>query len=255
MKPNRWPRITAFPGALLAASVLLLTGLSCGRPAGEGGAAPAGRLNIAVIPKGTTHVFWKTVEAGARKAGEELGVGITWVGPTKEDDRAQQIQVVETQVLNRMDGIVLAPLDAQALRRPVEEAVAKGVPVVIFDSALHDSEGLIVSFVATDNFQGGRIAGRRLGEMLGGKGKVILLRYMEGSASTHNREEGFLAAIGEFPDIEIASSEQYGGATTAEAQQAGENLLLRFKEGDALAIDGIFCPNESTTYGMLQAAL
>ena len=202
---------------------------------------------------GTTHEFWKTVEAGARKAGEELGVKITWVGPTKEDDRAQQIQVVETQVLNRMDGIVLAPLDAEALRRPVQQAVAKNVPVVIFDSGLNDADDLIVSFVATDNYKGGELAGRKMAEILGGEGRVILLRYQEGSASTDKREEGFLASVQKSPGIEVVSSEQYGGVTSAEAQQVSENLLLRFSEGDQLNVDGIFCPNESSTYGMLQA--
>ena len=213
----------------------------------------AGDLRIAVIPMGTTHEFWKTVEAGARKAGEELGVKITWVGPTKEDDRAQQIQVVETQVLNRMDGIVLAPLDAEALRRPVQQAVAKNVPVVIFDSGLNDADDLIVSFVATDNYKGGELAGRKMAEILGGEGRVILLRYQEGSASTDKREEGFLASVQKSPGIEVVSSEQYGGVTSAEAQQVSENLLLRFSEGDQLNVDGIFCPNESSTYGMLQA--
>ena len=253
MKTFPWSRIPARIVPLIAAGALAAIAVSCGKPAAESATARQGRLNIAVIPKGTTHVFWKTVEAGALKAGEELNVGIKWVGPTKEDDRAQQIQVVETQVLNRMDGIVLAPLDADALRRPVEEAVNKTVPVLIFDSALNDADDLIVSFVATDNFQGGHIAGHQLGELLRGTGKVILLRYMEGSASTHNREEGFLDAIKEFSGIEVISAEQYGGATTAEAQQASEILLLRFRDGDSLAADGIFCPNESTTYGMLQA--
>jgi len=221
---------------------------------GEAAADPeAGFLKIAVIPMGTTHEFWKTVEAGARRAGEELGVKVVWVGPAREDDRAQQIQVVETQVLNRMDGIVLAPLDAEALRRPVQEAVAQNVPVVIFDSGLNNADDLIVSFVATDNFKGGELAGRKMAELLDGKGRVILLRYQEGSASTDKREEGFLAAIRKNPGIEVVSSEQYGGVTSAEAQQVSENLLLRFSEGDQLNVDGIFCPNESSTYGMLQA--
>ena len=146
-----------------------------------------------------------------------------------------------------------APLDAEALRRPVQEAVAQKVPVVIFDSGLNNSDDLVVSFVATDNYKGGELAGGKLAEILDGEGRVILLRYQEGSASTDKREEGFLAAIARNPGIEVVSSEQYGGATAAEAQQVSENLLLRFSEGDRLTVDGIFCPNESTTYGMLQA--
>lgn len=209
---------------------------------------------IAVIPKGTTHVFWQSVHAGAVKASRELGVPIIWIGPEKEDDRQQQIALIDNQVINAVSGIVVAPLDATALRRPIEAASRKNVPVVIFDSALDNSEDITVSFVATDNLEGGRIAGRNLAAMLNGKGKVILLRYAEGSASTEMREAGFLEVIKTFPEIQIVSDEQYAGATTASAQQASENLILRFKDAlGKLTVDGIFTPNESATYGMLQA--
>lgn len=212
------------------------------------------QIKISVIPKATTHVFWQSVHAGAVKAAGELGVNIIWVGPEKEDNRQQQIALVDNQVINQVDGIVLAPLDATALRRPVRDAVRKNIPVVIIDSGLRDSEDIYASFVATDNREGGRIAGRELARALDGQGKVIMLRYQEGSASTENREEGFLEAIKAFPGIELVSDEQHAGATKAQAQQASENLLLRFKDekGD-LTIDGIFCPCEPVTYGMLQA--
>jgi ribose transport system substrate-binding protein len=212
------------------------------------------KITIAVIPKGTTHIFWESVHAGAIKASVELGVNINWVGPEKEDDRQQQIAVVDNQVLNGVSGIVLAPLDAMALRRPVRDAVRRDIPVIIIDSGLYDSEDVYTSFIATDNREGGRIAGREMGKILEGKGQVVLLRYMEGSASTTNREEGFLESLNEFPGITLVSDEQYAGATRAQAQQASENLLLRFKDEQGnLTIDGFFCPNASSTYGMLQA--
>jgi ribose transport system substrate-binding protein len=212
------------------------------------------KLTISVIPKGTTHVFWQSIHAGAVKASKELGVKILWIGPEKEDDRQQQIALVDNQIVNQVDGIVLAPLDNMALRRPVKAAVSKDIPVVIIDSGLKDSEDVYTSFVATDNREGGRIAGRELGGLLNGRGRVVMLRYQEGSASTDNREQGFLEAIREFNGIEVVSDEQYAGATKALAQQASENLILRFKDDTGnLNIDGIFCPNESSTYGMLQA--
>ncbi|NIR47915.1 ABC transporter substrate-binding protein [candidate division KSB1 bacterium] len=211
-------------------------------------------LTIAVIPKGTTHMFWQSIHAGAVKAAQELDVNILWVGPEKEDDRQQQITLVDTQILAQVDGIVLAPLDDMALRRPVRTAVTNNIPVVIIDSGLKDSEDIYTSFVATDNREGGRIAARELARLIGGHGKVILLRYQEGSASTDNREQGFLEQIQEFEGITVVSDEQYAGATKAQAQQASENLILRFKASNGmLAVDGVFCPNESSTYGMLQA--
>lgn len=210
------------------------------------------RLSIAVIPKGTTHEFWKSVHQGAEQAGAELGVEVIWKGPLKEDDREAQIKVVEDFITRRVDGIVLAPLDDTALRVPVRSAKQSGIAVVIFDSALKSEDQ--VSFVATDNDQGGRLGGRYLAELLQGKGKVILLRYMEGSASTRDREQGFLDTMSQGPEITVVSSNQYGGATTESAYQASENLLAPLKNPDgSLAIDGIFCPNESTTFGMLRA--
>jgi ribose transport system substrate-binding protein len=216
--------------------------------------ADADKYTIAVIPKGTTHVFWQSIHAGALKAAHELDVNAIWLGPEKEDDRQQQIALVDNQVMNQVSGIVLAPLDEMALRRPVSDAVQKGIPVVIIDSGLKDSEDVYTSFIATDNKEGGRIAARQLGKFLGGKGAVVVLRFVEGSASTENRARGFLEAIQEFPEIMVVSDEQYGGATKAQAQQSSENLLLRFMDTSGnLTIDGIFCTNESTTYGMLQA--
>ena len=208
-------------------------------------------LKIAVIPKGTTHEFWKSVHAGAADAAKEEGAEIVWKGPLREDDRESQIKVVEDFVVNKVSGIVLAPLDDTALRVPVADATRSGIPVVIFDSALKSDD--IVSFVATDNYKGGQAAGKRMAELLNGQGKVVVMRYQEGSASTHEREEGFLAAIKEAPGIEIVSSNQYGGATTESAQKTGENLLAPYRQaGGALGVDGIFCPNESTTFGMLR---
>jgi len=166
----------------------------------------------------------------------------------REDDRDQQIQVVEGFTTQGVNGIVLAPLDNRALARPVEEAKSAGVPTVIIDSALESNS--IVSFVATDNRKGGMLGADRLGELLGGKGKVILLRYAEGSASTEEREAGFLDEMKQkYPNIELVSTNQHGGATRDSAKTASESLLNKF--GDD--VQGIFCPNESTTAGMLSA--
>jgi ribose transport system substrate-binding protein len=202
---------------------------------------------IAVIPKGTTHEFWKSVHAGANKAGKELGVEILWKGPVREDDRDEQVKVVENFVASGVSAIVLAPLDDTALAPAAEEATREGIPVVIIDSDLKWEKR--VSFVATDNYKGGAVAAERLGELLSGKGKVIVLRYQEGSASTMNREAGFIETLQKrFPGIELVSSNQYGGATTESAYKTSENLLATFAQ-----VDGVFCPNESTTFGMLRA--
>jgi len=210
----------------------------------------SGKTKIAVIPKGTTHEFWKSVHAGAVKASRELDVEIVWKGPLKEDDLKEQINVVETFVTQGVTGICLAPLNDKGLLPPVKTAKAAGIPVLVFDSALQGEEH--VSYVATDNVAAGKLGGERLAKALGGKGNVVLLRYVEGSASTAQREQGFLDAMKAAPDIKVVSSDQYGGATTESASGKSETLLAA-QGADKGNVAGVFCPNESTTFGMLLA--
>src|SRR6267142_688443 len=239
---------------LITLVILLVsvTGISC-NTSGQQGAGAKKKFTVAVIPKGTTHEFWKSIHAGANKAASEFTsqgteVELNWKGPLREDDREQQIQVVEGFSSQGVNGIVLAPLDSRALVRPVEEAKRAGVPTVIIDSGLESTE--IVSFVATDNRKGGMLAADRMGQLLRGKGKVLLLRYQEGSASTEEREAGFIQRLKEqYPGITLISSDQYAGPTRDTAKRASENLINRY--GDDL--QGIFTPNESSTAGMLLA--
>jgi ribose transport system substrate-binding protein len=237
---------------LLCATLLAgFTLAACNKTADSSSDAklPPGAKTIAVIPKGTTHVFWKTVEAGARQAGQELGVNILWKGPLKENDRVQQIQIVEQFTSDAVNGIVIAPLDDVALRRPVQAAMAKNIPVQIIDSALQGEPGKdFIGYVGTNNHKGGEMGAAELVRILGGKGKVVLLRYMEGSASTNEREAGFLEVIKKSPEIHLIVENRYGGATASEAQTTAMNMMDQLKEAD-----GIFCSNESLTFGMLLA--
>ena len=208
---------------------------------------------IAVIPKGTTHEFWKSINAGAIKAQQELAaqgtkVEVIWKGPLREDDRDQQIQVVENFMARHVSAIVLAPLDSQALVKPVHNAIQAKVPVVIMDSDLKSDK--YVSFVATDNYKGGQLAGEQMGKLLGGRGNVILLRYAVGSASTEAREAGFLDVLKtSYPNIKIISSDQHAGPTRETGYQVSQNLLNRFGR----EVNGIFCPCEPPTIAMAKA--
>lgn len=211
------------------------------------------KITVAVIPMGSTHPYWKLLHAGALKAEAELQaagtpVEIIWKGPLREDDRDQQVQVVENFMTRHVSGIVLAPLDTHALAAPVEQAVAAGIPVVIVDSPLASKAP--VSTIATNNYVGGQLAARRLGELLGGKGNVILLRVQVGAASSEAREKGFLDEIAaKFPGITVLSSNQHGGATRNTCMAASQNLLIRFGS----RVNGVFTPNTSTTAGMILA--
>ena len=236
---------------LLLAAAAAFSLVSC-KKSESPAVAPAapGTLRIAVVPKGTTHDFWKSVEAGAMEAGNAAqGVTVSFRGPEKEDDREQQIALVQNLIASKVDGIVLAPLDSKALVGPVAQAKAAGIPVVIIDSALEAKVGTdFAAFVATDNYQGGVLGGKRLAEVMNEEGSVLLLRYLEGSASTREREQGFIDAIRQSPRMTIIDPGRFGGPTRATAQEAAEALLAANP-----TIGGVFCCNEPTTFGMLLA--
>jgi ribose transport system substrate-binding protein len=244
----------------LVAGLLIVLAAGCNRADTSGDSATTTSVDgkkgyrIAVIPKGTTHVFWKSVHAGALKAAKELSasgtqVQVQWKGALLENDREGQINVVADFVAQGVDGIVLAPLDSTALVRSVEDAKAAGIPTVIFDSGLAD-ESIIVGYVATDNYNGGLLAAREIGKRLAGKGNVILLRYNVGSESTEQREQGFLDTIHkEFPNIVMLSDDQYSGTTALSAQNKALELLNQF--GNRL--DGFFAVCEPDTMGVLGA--
>ena len=232
-----------------SAACLLVAAAACAK----NGSQPAGTstLTIAVIPKGNSHVFWQSIHAGANRAAKEDGAEVIWRGPVREDDRDSQVSEVEGFVTRGVSGIVLAPLDEVALAGPVSDAARRKIPVVIFDSGLKGSD--YVSFVATDNLKGGQLGGERLIEAMHGSGKVILLRYAEGHDSTAKREDGFLDAMKAHPGIEVVSSNQYVGADVEGAYKRAEAILSTYKKPDgSLSIDGIFCPNESSTFATLR---
>lgn len=209
--------------------------------------SPERELTIAVIPKGTTHEFWKSVHAGAVKAARKDSSRILWKGPAREDARAAQIKVVEDFTTRGVDGIVIAPLDDIALIGPLKEADAEGIPIVVIDSGIR-WDGY-VSFVATDNYQGGVLAANEMGRLIDGKGRVVVLRYVVGSASTTKRENGFIETIRKsWPGIAVVSSNQYGGATPEGCLAAAENLLNKYHD-----IDGVFAPCEPVSVAFMQS--
>ena len=207
-----------------------------------GGSSGSGTLQIAVIPKGTSHEYWKSIHAGAMKAQADLAkqgtnINVLWKGTESEGDRNGQVNIIETFITQHVNGMVLAPLDSQALMTPVQDAVSHKIPVVIIDSSLNGNA--YSSFCATNNEKGGELAGDDLGKLLNGKGKVIMLAYAQGSASTEARETGFLTAIKKYPGITVLSSNQYGGPTTDTAYKTSQNLLARY----GTQTDGVFASN------------
>jgi ribose transport system substrate-binding protein len=219
---------------------LLLAAVACNRQ-GTGG-----KRTIAVIPKGVAHIFWQSVHAGASAAAKEKNVEIMWNGPAQETDYTGQSNIVEDAINRRVDGIVLAPTHKDALIPVVERAGRAGIPVTIFDSGIGTDN--YVSYVATDNRQGGRVAAERLAEKLGGRGRVAILGVKVGSVSTDEREQGFQEVIkGKYPGIEIVAF-QYGESDRARSLDRATDILTAHPD-----LNGFFASNESSTVGAVQA--
>ena len=239
-----------------AIATLAFVALGCGGETGESASTDGDARQIAVIAKSTVNAYWKAVEAGAEQAAEEAGVQILWQGPDAETNHTQQANMVDNMVNRGVDGIVLAPTNVDALVRPVESADARGVPVILVDSTLNSEVPL--SVVATDNYAAGQQAAQALIDAIGTDrphgGKVLMLRYLEGSGSTEAREKGFADRIEEEDGLELVDSAYTkGGGSTTDAADTADALLRRFTEGNAVAVDGIFASNQPTAIGMLRA--
>jgi len=235
--------------AVLTCATLLVGLTSCGSGTkdgtGPGGTPGKKKYTIAVIPKGTTHIFWKSVHDGAKQAGAELGCEILWQGPERETDREKQIQIIEDFIVQKVNGFVLAPLDKKALVPSVEKLDGLKIPCAIIDSGIDTDK--CTTFAATDNYQGGVMAAKRMGEILGGKGKIVVVKYTPGSGSTTERENGFMDTIKkDFTGITIVD-DKYGQDTVETALQATEDLLT--KNAD---LQGLYACNASTSVGALQ---
>ncbi|MEO0478049.1 MAG: substrate-binding domain-containing protein [Planctomycetota bacterium] len=231
-----------------ALAFLVLFFAACSESPSDSSDGSSGVRRIAMIPKGTTHQYWNQVKRGADAASVELGVELIWKGPLKEDDRVGQIELVQQFVAQGVDGLCIAPLDTRALSVPVKNAVRRGLPVVVFDSGLDGEPGQdFTSFIATDNTSAGKLGGEHLAGLVDAGGGVVLLRYLVGSASTTKREDGFLAAMSE-AGCNVSVDNRYAGASSASAKTEALNMIDRLREAD-----GVFCSNESATYGMLLA--
>ena len=197
---------------------------------------------VAMIPKASADIFWQSVHAGAVKSSIDNKVRIVWDGPPNETDIATEMQIVETMINRHVDAIALAPSDRSAFKIVVDRAAKAKIPVIIYDSGIDTSD--YRTFVATDNYLGGQMGADRLGELLKGTGKIVMVKTVPGGASTTAREDGFRHELNaKFPGIKILD-ERFGMASVAQSLTVTENMLTAHPD-----LDGIFCSNESGSSG------
>jgi ribose transport system substrate-binding protein len=239
-----------FSWSLVVALLAIVLGAAACKKSADSGASGSGGATakpvVAVVPKGLVHVFWRTVNAGAARAAKEENVEMLWAGPNQETDYIGQINIVEDFINRKVSAIVLAPGHQKALVKTAERAQKEGIPVVVIDSELDYDKA--VSFVATDNYQGGALAARRMGKILDGKGKVAIVGIAAGTGSGVARETGFQDTIKkEFPGIEVVGL-QYSESDRSRALTVAEDFLTRFPD-----LAGIFGSAEPCAVGALRA--
>jgi ribose transport system substrate-binding protein len=201
---------------------------------------------IGVVPQGQSHLFWQSIHAGAVAAARESNVDIQWNGPPNERDFNGQLKIIDAMINRRVDAIALSPADNNAFVGVVERAVKQNIPVIIFDTGVNTD--VFTARVATDNYGAGQLAGRRMGEILGGKGKIVVVAVAPGIASTMAREQGFEDVMKkDFPGIQIVDK-RYGMADFAKSLEVAENMLTAHP-----GLNGLFASNESSTVGAAQA--
>jgi ribose transport system substrate-binding protein len=204
---------------------------------------PKKEYRIAVVPKGTTHNFWLTVKAGAEQAAAERGAKVLWNGPAKESEIDKQINILEDYITAQVDAIVMAACDEEALIPTVKKALERNIPVITIDSGIKSEDALC--FVATDNLAGARQAADKLAELIGGKGKVIVMPFLAGAATSEMRAEGFTKQIRErHPNLEIVQT-VYSKSDVGEARRQMEDMLTRYPD-----LDGVFAANEPGALGV-----
>lgn len=199
-----------------------------------------------MVPKATSHLFFVSVHSGVDRAARDLHVNVQWNGPSDETDYTRQMQIVDAMVASQVDAIAISATDDRALVAPLERAVRAGIPVTIFDSGVAMQD--YVSFIATDNYQAGCTAARRMASLIGGSGEVAMVMQKPGGTSTVLREQGFESTVAkEFPGIRIAAR-QFGMADPARSRAAAENILTGHP-----SLAGIFASSEASSIGAIHA--
>lgn len=219
---------------------------------GVGQIAVAQEGTIPVIVKNTSSSYWRTLLAGARKAGKELNISVPELGPQQDTDIAGQISILENAVTGKPLAVVIAASQADALGKPIDEA-AKTTKIIGVDSGANTKA--YTAFVATNNVTGGRAAGEALAQAIKVKygkaeGEVLLLTSVPGSGSLDQRAAGFKAVLAEkYPDIKIVADKVADGQIVT-GLNITNDVLLAFPK-----LRGAFASSEEMAIGLSQSVL
>jgi ribose transport system permease protein len=209
-------------------------------------------LTIAFVPKALNSPFWADMEQAAEREAAAQGIHLVSLAAERETDVERQYQIIENVIQQKVDAILLSPAGSTELVPAIRKANDAGIPVLILDTridqAAADSVGArTVTYIGSDNFEGGAVAGRYLATALGGEGKVAVIEGISGHETADQRRLGFLEGVSSSPGIEVVAS-QTANWERARAYTVAENLLQAHPD-----LDGIFAANDEMALGALEA--
>jgi ABC-type sugar transport system substrate-binding protein len=191
---------------------------------------PAKPYKIAVVVKNFTNPFWLTHQKAAEQAGKDFGLEITVLAPTKPDNVEEQIRILEDLVSKKVDAVVLAPANTQAIAAGVRKLNAAKIPVV-YDNT-RGSGGEFVAYIGADNILVGRTMAEEMVKRMGGKGKLLVLEGFPGQQTADDRLKGVKEVLAKNPGIQVIS--QTGKWTLDEGRNVTENTLQRWPDLNAI---------------------
>lgn len=204
-------------------------------------------VKIEIICMGFQHEYWQTVRMGSEKAAKEIGIVVPFRGPELETQVDVQIGMFEDAIAKKVDGILLAPCDSEALVPLVEKATKLGIVVMTFDTDINKTTDRI-SFIATDNYAAGKLAGQNAGKLLGGKGKMGVLGHLAGTMDTRERVGGFVDAIKQgFPGIKLLET-VYGDGDHQKSLDKAVDMMTAHPD-----LAAIYATNEGGAIGLALA--
>lgn len=208
-------------------------------------------ISITLVPGLTTDAFYITMNRGAQAAADALGVTVDFQG-AEEFDPVLQTPVLDAVIARDPDAILIAPTDSVQMIEPLRRAHEAGIPVITVDTFIDDGKyqdgagdgDFPLSYIASDNIEGGRMAARFMAEDIGGEGKVYVSNVRPGISTTDQREEGFKAEMAEnYPDVEVLET-QYNENDASLAASQFQAVLARNPD-----ISGVFGANLFSAIG------
>jgi ribose transport system substrate-binding protein len=247
MKPTR-----PFP-ALLMLAALLLTGCNRGENVSAGGmAGGAGQPTVALVVKTLNNPFFMEMQRGAEEAARKAGVTLLVQAAEREVDVERQMQIIENLIQRKVSALCIAPSGSREIVPVIVKANQAGIPVVIVDTradekALAEAGGKVATFIGSDNYDGGRIAGAFVVEKLGGRGNVAILEGIPGHETGDARLRGFREVVGQAPGVRIVASQPANWE-----RDQGFNVFQNILQANS-GVNALFACSDLMALGALEA--